>query len=82
MPPNRFSRGPGPAQEPIYETHQHAPKRCPYPKCGELGRRKRTRTRTVRHLAHKRLAFWKVLTGVYAAACTCFLDLLKNRFSS
>lgn len=67
-----MARGyPGGPLPPSYQTKKHAPLRCPCPDCGKLGRRKRTRSRTVGHLAHKQPIFWKLVVGVYAAACAC-----------
>jgi hypothetical protein len=57
--------------EPCIEHKENAGKYCPCPKCGKLGKRKRTKKRSVRHLAHKRPAYWQLLLGVYVAACTC-----------
>ena len=49
---------PGGEPNPIYETRKRAPIRHRCPDCGEWGHRKRTRSREVIHLAHKRPAFW------------------------
>ena len=56
---------------PLIEKKSHAPRRYPCPKCGKPGRRLFTRTRMVRHLAHKREAWWEVTVGVYKARCKC-----------
>ena len=56
---------------PLVEKKAHAPKKHPCPVCGKLGRRLFTRTRRVRHLAHKREAWWDVEVGVYEARCGC-----------
>jgi transposase-like protein len=48
-----------------------APKKAPCPKCGKLGRRKRTKTRTVRTVAYKAIAYLEVTYGEYAARCEC-----------
>src|SRR5437762_5928477 len=62
---------PGGEPNPIYETKKRAPIRHSCPTCGKWGRRKRTRRRKVRHLAHKRAAFWTLIYGVYTASCAC-----------
>lgn len=59
------------ALAPVIETKRKAPVQHPCPSCGKKGRRKRTRTRTVQHLAHQQPLLWKLVVGVYAAACTC-----------
>jgi hypothetical protein len=66
---NSVAKGNPPAPPPVYETHKHAPKKCACPTCGTPGSRVRTREREVRHLAHKQPVFWKLVYGVYAAAC-------------
>ena len=56
---------------PLIERKRCAPKSWPCPVCGRPGRRERTRTRKVSHLAHGRAAFWEVTVGVYRAKCRC-----------
>jgi hypothetical protein len=68
---NSPSRGSPGEPNPIYETKKCSPIRHRCPDCGKWGRRKRTRRREVQHLAHKRLAFWTLIYGVYAAGCAC-----------
>jgi transposase-like protein len=48
-----------------------APKKAPCPKCGKLGRRKRTLTRFVRTVAYKAIASLKITYGEYEARCDC-----------
>jgi hypothetical protein len=48
-----------------------APKKAPCPKCGKCGLRKRTRTRTVRTVAYKAIAYLEVTYGEYQACCDC-----------
>jgi transposase-like protein len=48
-----------------------APKKAPCPRCGRLGKRKRTCTREVRTVAYKAVAYLKVTYGEYAARCEC-----------
>jgi Transposase len=48
-----------------------APKKAPCPRCGTLGIRKRTCTRTVRTVAYKAIAFLAITTGEYQARCDC-----------
>jgi hypothetical protein len=50
---------------------QCAPKKAPCPKCGKLGRRKRTLTRTVRTVAHKAIASLEITYGEYGTRCDC-----------
>jgi hypothetical protein len=50
---------------------QCAPKKAPCPRCGKLGKRKRTLTRQVRTIAYKRITFLKISYGEYAARCGC-----------
>lgn len=68
---NSPSRGSPGEPNPTYETRKRAPIRHRCPDCGKWGRRKRTRSRKVRHLAHQRAAFWTLIYGVYAASCAC-----------
>src|SRR3954464_6066811 len=49
-----------------------APKKAPCPKCGKLGRRKRTLPpRRVRTVAYKAIAFLEIIAGEYQARCGC-----------
>src|SRR4051812_27120114 len=48
-----------------------APKKAPCLKCGKRGIRKRTRTRTVRTVAYKAIAYLEVTYGEYQACCDC-----------
>ena len=57
---------------------RRAPKRWPCPVCGKPGRRERTRTYTVRHLAHKEPVAWEVTVGVYRAKCGCRRTFMRK----
>src|SRR3974377_128760 len=46
-----------------------APQKAPCPKCGKLGKRKRTCTREVRTVAFKAVAYLKITYGEYTAQC-------------
>ena len=59
------------APTPIVIPVHCAPKKAPCPKCGTRGRRKRTRTRTVRTVAYKAIAHLEITYGEYAARCEC-----------
>jgi transposase-like protein len=48
-----------------------ARKTAPCPYCGKPGRRKRTRTRTVRTVAYKAIAWLEITYGEYQARCDC-----------
>src|SRR5262245_11377151 len=49
-----------------------APKRTPCPKCGKLGRRKRTLPpRRVRTVAYQAIAYLEIICGEYQARCDC-----------
>jgi hypothetical protein len=49
-----------------------APKKAPCPKCGRLGRRKRTLPpRRVRTVAYRAIAYLEVTCGEYRARCDC-----------
>src|SRR5437763_14159905 len=48
-----------------------APRKAPCPTCGNLGRRKRTLTRTVRTVAYKAVASLEITYGEYPACCDC-----------
>ncbi len=64
--------------EPIVVRKQCAPRTWPCPVCGKKGRRERERTYRVRHLAHKRPAFWEVTVGVYKAKCSCRRTIMRE----
>src|SRR5215217_91854 len=66
------------APTPIVIPVRCAPKKAPCPKCGRAGRRKRTRTRTVRTLAYKAVAVLEVTYGEYAARCDCCTTFRNN----
>src|SRR5437588_12770137 len=55
-----------------------APRKAPCPTCGNLGRRKRTLTRTVRTVAYKAVAFLEITYGEYAAGCDCCTTFRTN----
>jgi transposase-like protein len=59
------------APTPVVIPVRCAPKKAPCPECGRKGRRKRTRTRTVRTVAYKAVAVLEVTYGEYAARCRC-----------
>jgi hypothetical protein len=59
------------APTPIVIPRRCAPKKAPCPKCGELGRRKRTKTRRIRTVAYKAIAYLEVTSGEYATRCEC-----------
>jgi hypothetical protein len=48
-----------------------ARKTAPCPHCGQPGRRKRIRTRTVRTVAYKAIALLEITYGEYEARCGC-----------
>jgi Transposase len=49
-----------------------APKKAPCPKCGKLGRRKRTLPpRRVRTVAYQAIAYLEIIGGEYQARCDC-----------
>lgn len=58
---------PTPAVIPVHA----APKKAPCPKCGKLGRRKRTFTRRVRTVAFKAIVSLEITCGEYGARCDC-----------
>ncbi len=64
--------------EPRVAKKRRAPKRWPCPVCGRPGRRERTRTYTVRHLAHKEPVVWEVTVGVYRAKCRCIRTFMRK----
>jgi hypothetical protein len=55
-----------------------APKKSPCPKCGILGRRKRTLTRCARTVAYKAIAYLEITYGEYAAQCDCGTTFRTN----
>src|SRR3954451_3692444 len=59
------------APTPIVIPVRCAPKKAPCPKCGKLARRKRTKTRRVRTVAYKAIAFLEITYAEYAARCDC-----------
>jgi transposase-like protein len=59
------------APTPVVIPVHHAPKKAPCPKCGKLGRRKRTFTRQVRTVAYKTVAVLEITGGEYQARCGC-----------
>ena len=60
-----------PVPTPVVIPVRCAPKKAPCPKCGKLGRRKRTLTRTVRTISYKAIAFLEITYGEYHARCNC-----------
>jgi ssDNA-binding Zn-finger/Zn-ribbon topoisomerase 1 len=56
---------------PIVIPLRCAPKKAPCPRCGKHGRRKRTKTRRVRTVAYKAIAYLEITSGEYAARCEC-----------
>ena len=59
------------APTPVVIPVHAAPKTAPCPRCGKLGRRKRTFTRRVRTVAFKKVAYLEITCGEYAARCGC-----------
>jgi hypothetical protein len=59
------------APTPVVIPVHAAPKKAPCPKCGKLGRRKRTFTRRVRIVAFKKVAYLEISCGEYGARCGC-----------
>jgi Transposase len=59
------------APTPIVIPVRCAPKKAPCPKCGKHGRRKRTKTRRVRTVAYKVIAYLEITYGEYGARCDC-----------
>ena len=59
------------APTPVVIPVHCAPKKAPCPKCGKLGRRKRTCTRSVRTVAYKAIVFLEITYGEYGARCEC-----------
>ena len=48
-----------------------APKTCPCPQCGKLGKRKCTHTRNVRDIAFGEILIIELTVGEYRASCSC-----------
>jgi transposase-like protein len=59
------------APTPVVIPVHCAPKKAPCPKCGKLGRRKRTCTRSVRTVAYKAIVSLEITYGEYGARCGC-----------
>ena len=59
------------APTPIVIPVRCAPKTAPCPKCGRHGRRKRTKTRRVRTVAYKAIAYLEITYGEYSTRCEC-----------
>src|SRR5438270_3985721 len=59
------------APTPIVIPIRCAPKKAPCPKCGRHGRRKRTKTRRVRTVASKAIAYLEITYGEYSTRCEC-----------
>src|SRR5512132_884418 len=59
------------APTPVVLPVHCAPKKAPCPKCGKLGRRKRTCMRSVRTVAYKAIVFLVITYGEYSARCEC-----------
>ena len=53
------------APTPVVIPVHCAPKKAPCPKCGKLGRRKRTCMRSVRTVAYKAIVFLEITYGEY-----------------
>jgi hypothetical protein len=53
------------------ERRSHNGKKCACPKCGKRGRRIRTYTRVIRHIAYDQVAWIIVEQGEYVAKCDC-----------
>ncbi len=66
------------APTPVVIPVDCAPKKAPCPNCGKKGRRKRTRTRTVRTVAYKAIAVLEITYGEYAARCRCCTTFRTN----
>jgi hypothetical protein len=66
------------APTPIVIPVRCVPKKAPCPKCGKLGRRKRTKTRTVRTVAYKAIAHLKITYGEYRSQCDCSTTFSNN----
>lgn len=60
-----------PEGKPIFLKKKKAPKKYRCPTCGKFGTLERTRSRVVKHIAHKRQSFIEVTVGVYEAKCKC-----------
>ena len=59
------------APTPVVIPVHCAPKKAPCPKCGILGRRKRTCMRRVRTVAYKAIVYLEITYGEYGARCDC-----------
>jgi hypothetical protein len=59
------------APTPLLIPRRCAPSKAPCPRCGKLGRRKRTLHRRVRTLAFQVVAFLDITYGEYRASCSC-----------
>src|SRR5208283_3409758 len=55
----------------VFIPVHRAPKKAPCPRCGKLGKRKRTCSREVRTVAFKAVAYLKITYGEYTAQCEC-----------
>src|SRR3954447_9316311 len=66
------------APTPIVIPLRCAPKKARCPRCGTPGRRKRTKTRSVRTVAYKAIAYLEVTYGEYAARCDCSTTFSNN----
>jgi transposase-like protein len=67
------------APTPVVIPVHCAPKKAPCPKCGKLGRRKRTLTRHVRTVAYKAIVYLEITYGEYAARCECSTTFRNTR---
>src|SRR5512135_1997711 len=63
------TEAPKPVVTPVVIPVHCAPKKVPCPKCGKLGRRKRTCTRSVRTVAYKAIVYREITYGEYGARC-------------
>ena len=59
------------APTPVVIPVHRAPKKAPCANCGKLGRRKRTKTRRVRTVAYKAIAYLEITYGEYSTRCEC-----------
>ena len=65
------TEAPKPVVTPIVIPVRCTPKSAPCPKCGKLGRRKRTCTRSVRTVAYKAIVYLEITYGEYGTRCDC-----------
>src|SRR5512135_2543356 len=65
------TEAPKPVVTPVVIPVHCAPKKVPCPKCGKLGRRKRTCTRSVRTVAYKAFVYLEITYAEYGARCDC-----------